>query len=259
MLETTTRAPNGAFALAHAPIAPRVMVMVPTYNERENLPDLVAQILALPDNIELLIVDDNSPDGTGKIADEFAARNARVHVLHRRQAKGRASAGLAGFRAALADPTIALVVEMDADFSHDPRDIPRLVARACEYDVAIGSRYVSGGQTIDCTPRNVAQSRIINFVNRALFGLNVRDTSGGFKCYRRRVLETIGLDDYVATEYAVGLETLVKCQQHGFTMSEIPITFRNRVRGKSKANLRVLLEYPTTLVRLKARGFKRAK
>lgn len=234
----------------NAPREPVVMVMVPTYNERENLNELAAQILGLEVPVQLLIVDDNSPDGTGALADVLAARDERVHVLHRPNERGRASAGLAGFRAALAQADVDLIVEMDADFSHDPRDIPRLVATAQHCDVVVGSRYVPGGKAVNCTPRNVAQSRIINFVNRALFDLPVRDSSGGFKCYRRRVLETIGLDDFVATEFSVGLETLVRCRQHGFSMCEIPITFRNRTRGTSKANLHVLVEYPRTLARL---------
>jgi dolichol-phosphate mannosyltransferase len=234
----------------NAPKEPVIMVMVPTFNERENLNELAAQILALPLRVQLLIVDDNSPDGTGALADALAAGDERVLVVHRYTEKGRASAGLAGFRAALTRADVDLVIEMDADFSHDPHDIPRLVAPAQQYDVVIGSRYVPGGQSINCTPRNVAQSRIINFVNRALFGLTVRDSSGGFKCYRRRVLETISLDDYVSTEFSVGVETLVKCQAHGFSMIEIPITFRNRTRGESKANLHVLVEYPRTVLRL---------
>lgn len=230
---------------------PTVMVMIPTYNERENLPDLVSQIMALPVKVEILIVDDNSPDGTGTLADCFSAQDSSVHVLHRYTEKGRASAGLAGFKSALTYPGIDRVIEMDADFSHDPQDIPRLVARADHYDIVIGSRYVPGGQALNCTTRNVLQSRLINFINRKLFGLQVHDTSGGYKCYRRCVLETINLNNYVSTEFSVGLETLLKCKNHGFSMSEIPIVFRNRTRGKSKANLHVLLEYPRTLLRLK--------
>jgi len=230
---------------------PTVMVMIPTYNERENLPDMVSQILSLPVKAEILIVDDNSPDGTGTLADSFAAQDKRVHVLHRYTEKGRASAGLAGFRSALTHSNVDVVIEMDADFSHDPQDIPRLVSESDRYDVVIGSRYVPGGQAINCTTRNVLQSRLINFMNRALFGLKVHDTSGGYKCYRRRVLETINLDNYLSTEFSVGLETLVKCKNYGFSMIEIPIVFRNRTRGKSKANLHVLFEYPRTLLQLK--------
>jgi dolichol-phosphate mannosyltransferase len=253
---TITQAAKPAVAgapVAPVPLAPRVMVMVPTYNERENLADLIQQLLALPLDVQLLIVDDNSPDGTGKLADEWAARDGRVHVLHRHHEKGRASAGLAGFRAALAQPDVDLIVEMDADFSHDPQDIPRLVALADRYDVVIGSRYVPGGKALHCTPRNVAQSRLINLVNRTLFGLQVRDSSGGFKCYRRHALEEIDLEHFLSTEFSVGLEILVKCKRRGLRMVEVPITFRNRTRGRSKADLHVLLEYPRTLLRLKTR------
>jgi dolichol-phosphate mannosyltransferase len=234
----------------------RVMVMIPTFNERENLEELVHQILGLPLNVHITIVDDNSPDGTGELADRLAAQDARVHVLHRYRERGRASAGIAGFKSALQSAGVDLIVEMDADFSHDPADLPRLVQKANDYDIVIGSRYVEGGQAINCTPRNVLFSRIINGVNRTLFRLPVQDASGGFKCYRRRVLETINLDDYQAREYSVGLETLVKCKNSGFSMVEVPIVFRNRTRGRSKADFRVLVEYPLTLYRLKLKSLK---
>ena len=224
--------------------------MVPTYNERENIAELVGQIRQQTGEIEVLIVDDHSPDGTGEIADALAAADPRVHVLHRLHERGRASAGIAGFKAALANPAVDLIIEMDADFSHDPRDIPRLVQAAGEADVAIGSRYVPGGRQVNCTPRNILFSRSINLVNRFMLGVRVHDASGGFKCYRRRVLETIGLDHYLAREYSVGVETLLKCQAHRFTFKEIPITFVNRRLGTSKANLRVLIEYPVSIARL---------
>lgn len=232
------------------------MVVVPTYNERENLPDLLKQILALPINAQIVVVDDHSPDGTGALADEWASKDARVQVLHRYTERGRAGAGIAGFKYALADPDVALIVEMDADFSHDPHEIPRLAQAAGQYDVAIGSRYVPGGQQINCTPRNILFSRIINQVNRAVFGLTVKDSSGGYKCYRRRVLETIRLDNYISTEFSVGLETLVRVKNNGFTMVELPIVFRNRTRGQSKVNWHILTEYPLTLMRLKLAGLR---
>lgn len=231
---------------------PKIMVMVPTYNERENIEALMNQILALPLALEIVIVDDNSPDGTGEIADKLAEQTGgQVHVLHRYNERGRASAGIAGFKYALTHPDVDLIIEMDADFSHDPADIPRLVAAVEDCDVAIGSRYVNGGRQVSCTLRNILLSRIINVVNRWLLGLRVRDSSGGFKCYRRHVLETIDLDNYLAREYSVGVETLLKCQKnHGFTFNEIPITFCNRTHGQSKADLHVLVEYPVTVLKL---------
>jgi len=207
---------------------PKLSVMVPTFNERENLTALVQQILQQPLDLEIVIVDDHSPDGTGELADQLSAQDARVRVLHRLHEHGRASAGVAGFKAALANVAVELIVEMDADFSHDPNDLPRLVAAACEADVAIGSRYVPGGKQVNCLPRNILFSRVINLVNRVALGVRARDASGGFKCYRRRVLETIDLDHYIAREYSVGVETLLKCQRHGFTFKEIPITFVHR-------------------------------
>lgn len=233
-----------------------IMVMVPTYNEAENIGDLVPRILSLPCKLEIIIVDDDSPDGTGDLVDRIASADSRVHVVHRIGARGRASAGIAGFKAALGNANVELVVEMDADFSHDPADIPRLVEHAGEFDVVIGSRYVRGGRSVNCTARNMLFSRIINVVNRAIFGLPVLDTSGGFKCYRRRVLESINLDNFQAREYSVGLETLVKCKNHGFSMMEVPIVFRNRTRGRSKADLHVLVEYPLTLLRLKLKSLQ---
>ncbi len=245
---TANRESQIANRKSHA--VPKVMVMVPTYNERENIEALVRQILQQPIDAEIIIVDDNSPDGTGCIADELAMRDTRVHVLHRLHERGRASAGIAGFKAALARADVDLIVEMDADFSHDPNDLPRLVQAAAEADVAIGSRYVPGGRQVNCLPRNVLFSQVINWVNRHVLGVRVKDASGGFKCYRRRVLETIDLDDYVARAYSVGVETLLKCQIHGFTFKEIPITFVNRRLGQSKVNLRVLTEYPLSVARL---------
>ncbi|MBI5877354.1 MAG: polyprenol monophosphomannose synthase [Chloroflexi bacterium] len=229
---------------------PKVMVMVPTYNERDNIEALITQILAQPLDAEIVVVDDNSPDGTGALVDAFAAREPRIHPLHRRTERGRASAGIAGFKFALARPDVSLVVEMDADFSHDPAHLPALVAAASEADVAIGSRYVPGGKQVNCTPRNVLFSRVINLVNWFVLGVHVHDASGGYKCYRRKALETIDLEHYVARAYSVGVETLLKCQKHGFTFKEIPITFVNRRLGQSKANLKVLVEYPTSVVKL---------
>jgi dolichol-phosphate mannosyltransferase len=243
-------------SIKKAPLDHNIMVMIPTYNEHENVEGLIHQILELPINVQIMIVDDNSPDGTGELAELLASQDSRVHIVHRYDERGRASAGLAGFRAALRCEPIDLIIEMDADFSHDPRDIPRLVEQSDKFDVVIGSRYVPHGQSLNCSLRNVLFSKIINRVDRALFHIPVRDASGGFKCYRRHVLETINLDDYLAREYAVGLETLVKCRTHGFSMVEIPIVFRNRVLGHSKADIHVLIEYPLTLLRLKLKSLK---
>jgi dolichol-phosphate mannosyltransferase len=234
----------------------KVIVVVPTFNERENIEILVPQILKQPLNIELIVVDDNSPDGTGQILDKLAAENPRIHVLHRRNERGRASAGLAGFKKALTYPDAEFIVEMDADFSHNPDDLPALVAAAKNADVAIGSRYVPGGGQKNCLPRNILFSRIINWVNRNVLKVQAKDASGGFKCYRRKVLETIHLNNYVAREFSVGVETLMKCQKYNFTFQEIPIIFVNRRAGRSKANFNVLLEYPISVMKLWLRSLQ---
>lgn len=227
-----------------------IWAMVPTYNEKENIERLTKEILALPLGINILIVDDNSPDGTGEFIDALAKKEKRIHVLHRFTEKGRASAGIAGFKWILNNTKADLIIEMDADFSHNPRDIPRLVEATKSTDVGIGSRYVPGGRQINCLPRNIFFSRVINFFNWYVLGVPVHDASGGFKCYKRKVLETINLDNFKATAYSVGVEILLKCQAHGFTFKEVPITFVNRRLGKSKANLSVLTEYPISVVKL---------
>lgn len=224
--------------------------MVPTFNEKENIGRLIKEILALPLGIEILVVDDNSPDGTGDFIDQLAKKNKRIHILHRLHEKGRASAGISGFKWILKNTKADLIIEMDADFSHDPKDIPKIVQAAEEADVGIGSRYVPGGKQLNCLPKNILLSRIINFFNWYLLGVPVHDASGGFKCYRRKVLETINLDNFNATAYSVGVETLLKCQAHGFTFKEVPITFVNRRLGKSKANFKVLTEYPLSVCQL---------
>lgn len=234
----------------------KLAIVIPTFNERENIAELCENILTLPlrsdMEVKLIIVDDNSPDGTGAIADALAAKYpSRVDAFHRLQERGRASAGIAGFRRALADPDVTHVIEMDADFSHHPSDIPKLVEAEPTADVIIGSRYVKGGIAINCAAVNRALSITINLVNFLLLGVHVLDSSGGFKLYRRKVIETIRLDRYVSTAYSVGVETLLKCKNHGFRLKEVPITFRNRERGKSKMNTEVLLEYPRTILRLK--------
>jgi dolichol-phosphate mannosyltransferase len=235
----------------------KVIVVVPTFNERENIEALIQQILNQPLNIEVIVVDDNSPDGTGEILDKLAAADQRIHVLHRTNEHGRASAGLAGFKNALAQSDAEFVVEMDADFSHDPDDLPALVRAAQNADVAIGSRYVPGGGQKNCLPHNILFSRIINWVNRHVLKVHAKDASGGFKCYRRKVLETINLNNYSAREFSVGVETLLKCQKYNFTFQEIPIIFVNRRAGRSKANLNVLVEYPIAVMKLWLRSARR--
>ncbi|OGQ05316.1 MAG: hypothetical protein A2W61_06500 [Deltaproteobacteria bacterium RIFCSPLOWO2_01_44_7] len=216
-------------------------IVIPTYNERENLPLLVEKIFALKiPNVTLIIVDDNSPDGTGDIAEELAKKYGNIEVLHRK-VFGRATAGLDGFKKALAKGA-ELIMEMDADLSHDPNDIPRFLEEIQTCDVVIGSRYGAGRIVYRSWFRNFL-SDFANIYNRTLLGLKIRDVSGGFKCYRRKVLASLDLNRFISTGYTIGAETLYRISKKGFKIKEIPIIFRDRTYGASKCTFKVMLNY----------------
>jgi dolichol-phosphate mannosyltransferase len=219
---------------------PDATVCLPTYNERENLEAMV-QALA-PLGLRVLVVDDNSPDGTGEIADRLAGELDFVSVLHRDRKEGLGPAYLAGFRRALADGA-EYVLEMDCDFSHDPKDVPRLLA-ACEAgaDLALGSRYVEGGGTANWGVGRRLVSFGGSFYARALLGVGIRDLTGGFKCYRRRVLETLDLDAIHSKGYAFQIETTYRTLRRGFRVVEVPIRFADRTAGSSKMSRAIVLE-----------------
>ncbi len=210
-------------------------LVLPTYNEAGNVEAVVAEALAnLPGDARLLIVDDSSPDGTGAIADRLAAAHAgRVEVLHRPAKGGLGPAYLAGFRRAL-EAGAGFVLEMDADFSHDPRDLPRLLAAAADADLVIGSRYVPGGGVAAWSAGRRLLSRGGSAYARAVLQVPVRDLTGGFKCFRREVLEGIDLDTVAAKGYAFQVEMTYRAFQCGFRVAEIPIVFRDRREGISK-------------------------
>ncbi len=213
---------------------------LPTYNERENLESMLRTLGPL--GVQVLVVDDNSPDGTGEIADRLAGELDYVSVLHRERKEGLGPAYLAGFRRALADGA-ELVLELDCDFSHNPSDIPRLVA-ACESgaDLALGSRYVAGGGTENWGLGRRVVSWGGSFYARALLGVGIRDLTGGFKCYRRRVLETIDLDAIDSKGYAFQIETTYRTLRRGFRVVEVPINFVDRTAGHSKMSRSIFLE-----------------
>ena len=219
---------------------PDATVCLPTYNERENLEAMV-QALA-PLGLRVLVIDDNSPDGTGEIADRLAGELDFVSVLHRDRKEGLGPAYLAGFRRALADGA-EYVLEMDCDFSHDPKDVPRLLA-ACEAgaDLALGSRYVEGGGTANWGVGRRLVSFGGSFYARALLGVGIRDLTGGFKCYRRRVLETLDLDAIHSKGYAFQIETTYRTLRRGFRVVEVPIRFADRTAGHSKMSRAIVLE-----------------
>ena len=219
----------------------RALVIVPTYNERENLPLLIPAILAQGPYFEVLVVDDNSPDGTGQIADEWAARDRRVRVLHRAGKLGLGTAYIAGFKFALAhDYDVAF--EMDADFSHDPRDLRRLLDGVRHADVAIGSRWVAGGGTVNWSLLRTLISRGGSLYAGSLLGLPIKDLTGGFKCFRRRVLAALDLESITSNGYGFQVEINYYCHALGFHIVELPICFTDRTAGTSKMSSGIVVE-----------------
>ncbi len=212
---------------------------MPTYNERENLEPMLR---ALGEHdLRVLVIDDNSPDGTGRIADRLAQELDYVDVLHRPHKEGLGPAYLAGFRRALADGA-ERILEMDADFSHDPNDVPRLIAATDEADLALGSRYVEGGEIANWGPVRRAISAGGSFYARVLLSVRPRDMTAGFKCYRADVLRTIDLDAIHSKGYAFQIETTYRTLRAGFTVVEVPIRFVDREVGGSKMSRAIVLE-----------------
>jgi len=219
----------------------RCIVVVPTYNEAENLPLLVPRILAQAPELEVLVVDDDSPDGTGKLALELAENNPRVHVLQRAEKQGLGPAYRAGFARAL-DLGADLVIQMDADFSHPPESIPTMLAEIENHDVVMGSRYVHGITVVNWPIERILLSYYGNWYVRKVTGLPISDTTGGFRCMRRRALETIDVDRIHANGYAFQMELNFRFVKSGARIKEIPFFFVDRTRGTSKLNLRIGLE-----------------
>ena len=219
-----------------------IVVCLPTYNERENLEAMVSALgEVLPEDGRILVVDDNSPDGTGEIADRLSAEREHVDVLHRARKDGLGPAYLAGFAWAL-EHGADLVLEMDCDFSHDPADVPRLLTAAEEADVVLGSRYVPGGGTRNWNLLRRLISRGGSLYAQILLGVRIRDLTGGFKCYRRAVLETIDLDAIDSKGYAFQIETTYRALRAGFRVVEVPIVFVDREAGGSKMSKSIVLE-----------------
>ncbi len=215
------------------------VICLPTYNERENLERMIEALAPL--GVRVLVIDDNSPDGTGEIADRLAAEREWVSVLHRPRKEGLGPAYIAGFREVLRGDT-DFVLEMDCDFSHDPADVPRLIA-ACDEgaDLALGSRYVPGGGTEDWGLLRRLVSRGASIYTRLLL-MPVHDATGGFKCFRREVLETVNLDAVDAKGYAFQIELTYRALRKGFRVVEVPILFRDRTKGRSKMSRGIFLE-----------------
>jgi dolichol-phosphate mannosyltransferase len=214
-------------------------VCLPTYNERENLEPMLRALGE--QDVRVLVIDDNSPDGTGRLADRLAQELDYVDVLHRPRKEGLGPAYIAGFRQAL-EGGAERILEMDCDFSHDPKDVPRLIDATDDADLALGSRYVDGGQVADWGPVRRAISAGGSFYARVLLSVQIRDLTGGFKCYRRQVLETIDLDAISAKGYAFQIETTYRALRAGFSVVEIPIRFADREVGGSKMSGAIVVE-----------------
>jgi dolichol-phosphate mannosyltransferase len=231
--------------LYSTPPVPGPWLVLPTYNEAENIDSFVRAVLAqlatvTPDH-HVLVVDDSSPDGTGQMADRLAAELSPVEVLHRPQKEGLGRAYLAGFERALGSGA-DLVLEMDSDFSHDPADLPRLIEAAGRADLVLGSRYVPGGGVKDWGLTRRLLSRGGSWYARRVLGIPVRDLTGGFKCFRREVLETVDLAGIHADGYGFQIELTYRAIQAGFRVLEVPITFRDRRAGTSKMSTRIAVE-----------------
>jgi dolichol-phosphate mannosyltransferase len=236
---------------------PAAWLILPTYNEAENIEAIVAaalpQLAEAADRHTILIVDDDSPDGTGRIADRLAQEHSEVRVLHRARKQGLGRAYLAGFGMALENGA-DLILEMDSDFSHDPEDIPRLIAAAGAADLVLGSRYVPGGGVANWGFIRRALSWGGSAYARIILGVPVRDLTGGFKCFHRRVLEALDLDQVHADGYGFQIELTYRAVQAGFTVAEVPITFRERRIGQSKMTARIALEAVWKVPALRLRG-----
>lgn len=235
--------------------APVAALVLPTYNERENLPALVAAIRNLPIAIQIVVVDDNSPDGTGALADELAGQYPGVEVVHRAAKLGLGTAYAAGFARALAS-SAQLICTMDADFSHDPRYLPGLIEGGKRYDLTIGSRYVPGGGVVNWGMARKVLSAGANAVAHVVLGLRARDCTAGFRCYRRRVLELIDPASIRANGYSYLIEMLYAVQRAGFTVGETPIIFADRRMGNSKISQNEIYRAMRTVARLGLRRLK---
>ena len=227
------------------------LVVIPTYNESMNLPTIVPDVLKQDARLEVLVVDDNSPDGTGRMADDMAAKDPRIHVLHRPGKQGLGTAYLAGFKWAL-ERSYELVFEMDADFSHDPGHLKEFLRASEDADLVLGSRYLGGKVTVVNWPMGrLLLSYFANVYARQVTGLAIWDLTGGFKCFRRRVLEAIDLSAVRSNGYAFQIEMTFRVWRKKFRLKEIPITFVDRTEGQSKMNKSIVREAVWVVPRLR--------
>ncbi len=227
----------------------KILVFTPTYNEAENIENLIPDILKLDINADVLVVDDNSPDGTGKIVKQFIKENSRVNIVERPSKMGLGTAHIEGFKFAIKN-NYDVVISMDADYSHHPKFIPSLVEAVKNSDVVIGARYVPGGDVINCKWSRKKISKVANFVACTALGWSVSDATAGFRAYNINVIKSIDLDSIFSNGYSFLVETLYRCYRKGYKIAEVPIVFKDRFAGKSKLNSREVRLAMYTILRL---------
>jgi dolichol-phosphate mannosyltransferase len=231
----------------------RSLVIIPTYNEADNVLKIIPEVLAQDEGFNVLIVDDNSPDGTANLVKEMQKSNSRIHLLERPSKRGLGTAYVAGFKYALSHD-FDFAFEMDADFSHDPKSLLKLLAKTDEYDLVIGSRYISGVNVVNWPMSRLILSYSANLYTRFVTGLPVRDATAGFKCYRRAVLESLDLDAITSNGYSFQIETNFMAWKKGFRVGEVPIVFVDRRAGVSKMSKHIVYEAAWMVWRLKFRS-----
>jgi len=219
----------------------KTLIIIPTYNEAENIERIIEEIFKLNLDINILVVDDNSPDGTSKIVEEITGRDHKVSLIKRKAKMGLGTAYVAGFKYAIQE-RYDYIFEMDADFSHDPKEIPNFLEKISEYDLVIGSRYIKGVNIVNWPLRRLILSYGANIYTRLITGLPVKDSTGGYKCFRRKVLESIDLDKIHSGGYAFQIEMNYKAWKKGFKITEIPIIFIDRTEGSSKMSRKIVRE-----------------
>ncbi len=231
----------------------KILIIIPTYNELENLPRLIPEVLSKDENVNVLIVDDNSPDGTAAFVESQMKNNDRIHLIKRPSKQGLGTAYIAGFKYALQN-NFQIIFEMDADFSHDPKEIPRFLDEIKNSDVILGSRYINGVNVINWPLRRLLLSSFANLYTRVITGMPIHDATGGFKCFKREVLEAINLDQVRSNGYAFQIEMTFKAWKKGFNVKEIPIIFVDRVKGKSKMSKKIVREAVTMVWNLRIKS-----
>ncbi|MBU1299420.1 MAG: polyprenol monophosphomannose synthase [Bacteroidetes bacterium] len=232
---------------------PKTLVVTPTYNEAENIQKLIESVLSQDPDVEMLVVDDNSPDGTATIVEQMQKDNFRIHLINRTGKMGLGTAYVAGFKYAI-EKKFDYILEMDADFSHNPNDIPNFLKKIQEFDVVLGSRYFGGVRILNWPIRRLILSYGASLYTRIITGLPIKDATGGFKCFRRNVLEAINLDEIKSNGYAFQIEMNFKAWKKGFKIFELPIIFIDRTSGHSKMSKKIVYEAVFLVWKLKFRS-----